>query len=195
MYLLLHRLYCTLRGNNRGFGIHSPLAYKTVRDAVSCRYGRYAYHAIEEMLDGCGVSFWERKRLRHKARLLVRVAIFFGLHHARYPGQWLEPECDLLSAALESVQCSQTEAAPGEPILLVGILGKDPDVCRTADEVALLSEDKGCVAYFCGNCKDVKRLKDVLCQKMGRGIIFDGAEALLVLPNAPCAFVKYKIKL
>ena len=55
--------------HSKGFGVHSPYAFMLVGQLLNCPYRYYAYDDIEGYL----LNQPDSRRLRHDARLLIRI--------------------------------------------------------------------------------------------------------------------------
>lgn len=106
-----------------GFGVHSPLAYRLVKDVL--RPGRvewYGYDDIDRLLehDCAGLPFGEGRR---KARLLLRLAGFTGARTLWMPQtvgeEWHTLYSGAARAADSRIRLLASEVSPAEADLMV----------------------------------------------------------------------------
>lgn len=111
--------------HSRGFGVHSPLAYRLVREVVrpDSRYGYYGYHAISRALRGVVDHEGE---LEGRARLLLRVCATLRPGSVSLPPH--APRCLRAAVAAAEPRALLTTEPAKARLAVEWTQGRTPDV-------------------------------------------------------------------
>lgn len=157
------------RRHRLGFGVHSPFAYRVVKDVIAPGH-KYRYYA-EEAIAACDSPS------RHITRLAVMVHRLAGRHNYRVKFDALSPSVEaLMRHAAESAYSSSSADAP---VLLITSESLEADTltraCREHISLLILS-----------------RYESV--DTPPTGVLFIDTDALLYIPYDKTAFVAYDIR-
>lgn len=169
--------------HTKGYGVHSPYAYRLVRLALhpSRGYGYYGYDAIEETLPA-GENYGQTKR--KDARLLLRLVATAGARRVvaeTVPPVWLEVAAEAAGAPVVIV--SDVESPRGDDILLLRGNGSCDNASRWLKANAIvMALDPG------------DRLRQTLTTPRAEGLLFDGKRIIIASGRREMAFVKYDMR-
>lgn len=169
--------------HTKGYGVHSPYAYRLVKLALhpARGYGYYGYDAIEETLPA-GESYGQTKR--KDARLLLRLAATAGARRVvaeTVPPVWLEVAAE--AAGAEVAVVSDSEAPRSDDILLLRGNGSCASAARWLEANAIvMALDPG------------DRLRGVLASPRAEGLLFDGKRIIIASGRREMAFVRYDMR-
>lgn len=111
---------------SRGFGVHSPFAFRFINDVLRMRgYGLYCYPAVNEL------PLPDGARLSHATlRLWARLASFFNPSDVSASG--VGSSAALATAALV---CPSAAVRPSGSAALIWLGDEHPDPARLAEEI------------------------------------------------------------
>jgi len=113
--------------HGRGFGVHSPFAYRFIREVLRERYAYYSYECIDSFADA-----WPGGR--DSARMLFRVAAFIQPRHVAAGTS----ELSLIAAEIISMACPRAVVSAD--------VRSDTDFIVLFDEADMVDAAFGCVA-------------------------------------------------
>lgn len=174
--------------HSRGFGVHSPFAYSIVKGVVNPGNG-YAFYGYAD-IDNCmsRPGFKGYPRLRHDARLLLRLMVFLRtrrlLHHCDTSVLFPVVAHCVAAGYMPLSKKEAAGAAPGDMLLVRGAM-KDPgEISRrlAAGTPVMILDPSQKVA------ETVRCFHD-------RGLLLVGKRILIAIPNPDMAFVRYDMNL
>lgn len=186
----------------KGFGVHSPFAYRLVKTVVAPDriYGYYGYYAIDVSLPVSGKEGYPR--LQKDARLLLRLLATLGIRRL------------LTYSSLPKAFEAAAEAAGTVVTLLSGTQPlyrhKDPESGKTltsahSEDLILLRGDEGDPDELKKRMQEYgssvmaldpsERIRTSLSSFRQNGIRFSGKRIVIVIPNPDVTFVEYVIKM
>ena len=172
--------------HSKGYGVHSPFAYKFVTEVL--RPGIYGYYAYNQ-LEALNRNFKEQRSSFFKeARFLIRLAYF--LHTKRiitYKIKW--PEAQIVAKALRLVYfCCESDSnisfKEGDLLILPPNVLEGERVVRNALE-------KNVPVFAIKPSAEVKNLLD---NPIKNGVLFSGSSKMLLIPRSQMEYVAYPIK-
>lgn len=185
--------------HSKGYGVHSPYAYRFVKDVVSPGgYGYYAYHVADRLALSSKFEGWKQKtRIYFLIRLLVflkaRRVVFFGKENI---------SVEIASRALQlslykTNESKKVKFLPGDMIILNARQNwkkseKETDfgteVIKNKIEAAI-GERK---AILCLN--PTSDLRVTLEKPIKKGVLFTSPDLLLLIPRDEMEYVAYDMK-
>lgn len=172
--------------HSKGFGVHSPFAYRMVTDVISPgNYGYYGYHEIDrEFL----LSESRNNRcMRKDMHLLLRLAVNLNAQRILTPKN---PPRELKTVA-KALNLPFTIFDPTKDFhthkndLLVSFGDPLSESCLTE------ALEEGCtVAVF----NPDEKTRQILRIPLERGLLLEGTRILILIPRKEMAYVCYNIK-
>lgn len=180
--------------HRRGYGVHSPFAYRLVRLAIApgIKYGYYGYHDIEEALLQHGDSVRHR-RVELDARLLLGLMAQTGtarcLIHTAPDARPASADAFAAAAHALAIPCiplaADTAPRPGDFIVMAGSADVSGETAA-----AWLHNGAACMAL-----DPAPQLRDALMQWQGRGLLLYGTRILAAIPNTAMDHTRYSMTL
>ncbi|MCH5226967.1 MAG: hypothetical protein J1F16_04020 [Muribaculaceae bacterium] len=172
--------------HSKGFGIHSPYAYRFVTDVLRPgRYGLYSYEKIDSLLRDNSYSNHSIKRW---VRFIVRLAVF--LKSSRIVSNRAASVMSKVAAKALNIHYT----APTNPDKFKF---KEGDLFITEGgetEASLLdSAIKNGVPVFAVN--PTESVRTILEQPLENGMLLRDKERLILIPRKEMAYVAYDIRL
>ncbi|MCH5224833.1 MAG: hypothetical protein J1D77_02495 [Muribaculaceae bacterium] len=187
--------------HSKGFGVHSPYAYRFVTEVLRPgNYGYYAYREIE------GTTREKEKNslnfIRH-VRFLIRLAIFLNIKRiiVNISCQEAELAARALNITYQIAETPEKTDFQSHDLLLIegnfknnepanaGTLG---DKSKKAEKLILKAKDHK-IAIFTINPS--KHLRDILQTPIRRGLLLHDKSRLLLIPREEMAYVSYSMTL
>lgn len=171
--------------HSRGYGVHSPFAYRIVCDAVSPGpYGFYGYDLIDRVLLAPGAA--PAPRLRADARFLLRLIVALGA------ARLVMPDCahPAFRAAAEGAGATVLAFPAAPPAPLPSDLLLAPRALVAEDDAARWVEAGGALLFLGGSPALAGRLRrDMPC-----GLLMAGKRKLLAVARPDMAFTFYSMR-
>lgn len=166
--------------HTRGYGVHSPFAYRMVGRVVRPPRG-YLYYLESALSDA-------PKALRHDARLLVRLAAELDIRSAS-----IAPDVpEIIAVAIQSVRSDMkvtvTDTPESDTQLILGIDGMPSLDCYAQ---ALASPSLKAI-WIKNPPKDWANL---LFDVLPEGVMFRGREAILIIPHPGMQKIAYTVSI
>lgn len=166
--------------HSRGFGVHSPYAFKFVGDVIRPKnYGYYAYDAINDLPD---VS----PKIARKAKWFIRLAVF--LKAKRFVVSSLSPQALSLAADALGIECRQLKDDksfgfhPGDFMVIESSTSNLDIIVKALDSsVAVLAVNPD------------NSLRQFLSRPIQNGLLFEDKNKMLLIPRKEMAYVAYDI--
>ena len=170
--------------HNKGYGVHSPLAYDFLREAIAERrgYGYYGYERLEAMAGSSGTGQLERR-----ARLLLRIAV-----REQPSTVWISPKTPEILVEAVRTAGSVMRIYDGE---------YSPEEVKRADMIVAWKRlprgfykkmREGEATAVCFDIGEKKTRE--LGKKTGESIVFDMGGSAIVIARKGISGVVYKIK-
>lgn len=169
--------------HSRGYGVHSPYAYRLVKLALHPQrgYGYYGYDSIEQTLPS-GESYGQTKR--KDARLLLRLAVTSGVDRViveTLPPIWLEAAVE--AAGIPVVMSDESETP------------SDGDILLTRGNGNVTLADKWLAAHAMVVSFDPgERMRSLLKTPRENGLRFIGKRVIVASGREDMAFVSYDMR-
>jgi len=166
----------------KGFGVHSPFAFRTVLDIIAPKRG-YTYYRIDDLYD---MGFKSRRELR-LAKIIFRITArlnpaFIGVCPAG-DTRWHAAA----AKARSSIKAACTEEKPIPPKTL--LFFNNSDGHSRVDDSSLLSS----VAVIARGSHTEELKKRV--SRFSTGVLFYSPDTILYFPYPATRFVAYEIEL
>lgn len=174
---------CYLRWRHtRGFGVHSPYAYKLICDVINPgKYGHYAYHEADVLIDSSHCS----PRLGKLIRFIIRLAVFLKSIRIVTPSESLPAQIAASSLNIEYSTVSSKNFSFLSGDFLVLDSDCDPGTVReTIDKkipILALSPSSG--------------LRNILCQPLKKGLLLKSPGKIILIPRDEMEYLTYDINL
>ena len=168
---------------SRGFGVHSPFAFRFITEIVGERYAYYGYDDIETAIE----KHPEERKLRRHSRLLLRIAGRIGIDTAILAGDAPFAIKAAVEGAGKRIRIISPEAKTigGKSLLLFAISQlPEGDALR-----ATLNTDGSAIVVL----KPAQSLKEELWERMQCGILIDGVGVLIAVVKKEIAKACYEI--
>lgn len=172
--------------HSKGYGVHSPFAYRLITLAVNPArgYGFYGYQAIDSALESSrGKAF---RLMRHDARLLLRVASFLRIRRVLLSSESHKAFSAAVVAAGAKVETASARhiPQPNDGDMLVAY-GSWPGAAEISRRMAAGS------AVFAIDPEPESR--DAVVRFLGNGLLLEGKRIVLVVPNKDMVFTRYSL--
>ena len=166
--------------HSRGFGVHSPFAYRFVTDVIRPgQYGYYAYDAIDATSD-------IHPRLASQAKWFVRTFIFIGAGRVILtPSLNTAPS---LAAKALGIQFEELSKATNPDFLKGDFLIIDSRECRANLIESAVDSEIPVLALSPG-----KPLREIMSKPMRNGLLLSAGNKILLIPRKEMAYTSYKI--
>lgn len=173
----LSKRFLSLR-HHRGFGVHSPYAYRFVTDVI--KTGDYGYYAYDFIDDCEGIDH----RTANKAKWLIRLTTFLNSKRIIASPSIL-PEFHLAAKA-NGIICDnidEKELKPGDLLILTD---KPPqlDIVKNA----LMSK----AAVLALNPDN--ELRNILTTPLPKGLLLEDKDKILLIPRDEMEYIAYDIR-
>ena len=182
---LFHR-YIRWR-HSKGYGVHSPYAYRFVTEVLKPgNYGYYAYHQLESFnrnLKTRRVSFFR------EAKFLIRLAIFLKTKRIiTYKEKY--PEAQSVAKALKIIYyCCESNSSisfkEGDLMVLPSGVMIDSALIQNAI-------DKNVPLFAINPSPEIRELLEI---PIKHGVLFSGSSKILLIPRPQMEYVAYSINL
>lgn len=163
--------------HTRGFGVHSPFAYRVLTEVITCPHGYYGFHSINRGL----TPAQRRSRPAVRARMLLRLAVFLRPATVALPASGSALWRVAVKEGYRKARIVTPDAAT--PALLVA----EGDAYRAAAERTLAAG--GAVLLFGISVEESRSLAAM----MAEGIGFIAPDALLLIPRRQTARAVYTV--
>lgn len=168
--------------HTRGFGVHSPLAFRLVETVVKRHYGYYNYDALEaESNSSCAGGVVQVHRLKSRALLLHRLASRFPAEQVRFVGN--VPEIFRKSILLAG-KAKYSEYQH----LTVAVEPKKEDIIELKNALQVENE---IVALFSATDENLLEL----IESLTGGVALIGRDALIAVSRKDVAPVSYTVRI
>lgn len=169
--------------HSKGYGVHSPFAYKIVTEVISPgKYGYYGYHEIDRIAAKRKSGYLSGRDLK----LLLRLSI--ALHSKEIVGtsdesQELRKVAKCAGASFREVKEGKIfSATPGLLVITPAITS--PKIVSNAINhgYALIAFDPS------------EKVKDEILKPLIHGVLFHGTRIFVLIPREEMEYVDYTIK-
>lgn len=164
--------------HSEGFGVHSPYAYRFVKDVIKPgNYGYYGYSAIEKE---ARKRNWNNEDLK----LLLRTAIFLDTKRIIVQKE-MAGKAGLVSSAIGTtltvIKKSENLISNMTDLLIADSLaGHDKSVEKA------ISSGTPVIAF-----DPDPSLRQLMVKPLERGVLFDGLRIMILIPRQEMAYVRY----
>lgn len=182
--------------HSRGYGVHSPFAYRFVTDVLQPgNYGYYAYHIADNMAASPKYDAW---RYRKEIYFLIRLFIFLGVGRVMVSG--------LKSAALEiaaksvGIPCVTTKLNlhPKDLLVVTSQCRGDENPYSSkrgiGDQIDCIGKAiKANVPIFSFSPDD--KTREIMEKPQECGVLFNSPKRILLIPRPQMEYVSYTLNL
>lgn len=171
--------------HSKGYGVHSPYAYRFVNDVVRPgNYGYYAYGEAERLAMKWGVHTASPFKL---IKFLIRLAVFLKSSRILIYGR----KCEEAKIAANALNLPVRIIKGGlgkdvKPQDLVIIEGEEPDEKEIRD---VLSKQAPVMAI-----NPSKKIREILLKPLDKGVLFIGKTKILLIPRREMSYVSYLLR-
>ena len=172
--------------HSKGFGVHSPFAYRFITDVLNPgSYGYYAYDQIEFLSRGLNK---ERRIFFREVKFLIRLAIFLDIKRIVTVGKKLG-EAQIAAKALKIVYygCETNSSITFKPhdlLIIPSGVEANLDVLKKALENR--------IPVFAVN--PVAEVRKFLEIPQENGLLFRGKSKMILVPRKEMKYLAYDIK-
>lgn len=168
--------------HSKGFGVHSPFAYRFITDVVKPgKYGYYAYHNLDRLLLDYDIS---THRNFKKIAFVIRILIFLKIKRVvSFPQNEMLPRLAAESLRLPHtfiLKDSSFKFREGD-ILIIQSEFFDDEILREAInyKIPVFALTPGF------------KLRKELTKPLSRGVLFDWKDKILLIPRPEMAYISY----
>lgn len=181
----LREIYLRWR-HSKGYGVHSPYAFRFINDVVRPgNYGYYAYDNLEQYSRGESIeSRWFFK----DARFIIRLSVFLKTKRIVTLGKRIG-EARIAAKALKITyyNCESPESLTPKPgDLLIIFTGREE-----YREVIHRAIEKDVAIYAVSPCREIE---EVIEKPIEHGVLFEGKTKLILIPRKEMEYVSYSVK-
>lgn len=177
--------------HSKGYGIHSPFAYRFVTDVLNPKsYGYYAYWNIDELLKGKENSDY---RLIHRVKFIIRLAIFLNSKCILSQKNCREAEIAAKSLHLEWLNVNKQRGLNFEKPQLLIIDDSFSDVKFIKSYLSGLKDNIGDSRMAVMAINPKKEIRQLLETPISRGVLFTDSHRLILIPRPEMAYISYPI--
>lgn len=186
--------------HSKGFGVHSPYAYRFVKDVLNPgNYGCYAFHKIEDNLNG--KELLDYKFIR-KVKFIIRIAIFLKSKRIIALSGSRIAEIAARCLKLEYIELSAIDS---------DLIKKEEFRFRPSDFIFLDSQHSKTIGNFLIFALGLDKLyslpspvfafnpdreiRELLEKPISHGLLLTGCHNILLIPRPEMAYVRYDILL
>lgn len=171
--------------HSRGFGVHSPYAYRFVTDVL--RPGDYAYYAYEKAETLLKDEEIRQYKFFNRIKFLIRLANFLKTERVIS----CPPHCrltDISSEAL-SLPClsptSKIKFKAGDFLIIVNNDKDSLPMVRNAIEAEI-------PVYAVNPTAEIRKIMET---PLGKGLLLKGKKSILLIPRKDMEYVRYILNL
>ena len=172
--------------HSKGFGVHSPYAYRFITDVLNPgRYGYYAYNQLEFL--SRGLSKGSPVFFRN-AKFLIRLLIFLHTKRIITCGEKY-PEAQVAAKALKLIYFNKDSKSaitfkPGDLLILLPNGNVDLSVIEKAigSQIPVLAFNPS------------PEMRELLEKPIENGVLFNGISKILLIPRSELHYVSYEIR-
>lgn len=171
--------------HSKGYGVHSPYAYRFVTDVLRPEpYGYYAYHCLEEFLKDS-----ERRdtRLIRLIRFIIRLACFLKTGRIVSAGRnvrCVELAAKALKLPMVKLETSDFKWHEGDLLIVDGDTGNPSRIAEAIyKSVPIFAVAPG------------DTVKGLLQQPIDRGLLLEDKNSMILIPRREMQYVAYDILL
>lgn len=176
--------------HSKGFGVHSPYAYRFVTDVLRPgHYRYYSYQEVDKFLQGKEIQDF---RLIKLIRFTIRMVIF--LHSERIVvignnGRFAQIAARALHLKYKDLsKGNPSELKEGDLLILAGT-GEN----KTSIEISVKNAVNHKVPVFALN--PTPFTKEILEKPLQKGLLLNGGNRILMVPREEMEYVSYDINL
>lgn len=161
--------------HSKGYGVHSPYAYRFVTDVLRPGdYGYYAYHVAERLLKR------NRRAMLELVKFTIRLAVFLGTKRIIY-GDSLKGLAEVIAKSLNISWMALNKSRDLNPEDLI-ILDENS-----------LDAKSSCLSSPVLALKPDFQLRKVLEEPQNTGLLMKGKNKIVFIPRKDMAYVSYDI--
>lgn len=169
--------------HSKGFGVHSPYAYKFVTDVLKPgRYGYYAYLELGKRLEG---KEHHDYKLQNLVKFTIRLAVFLGAKKILWSANSRFAQLAALSLKLKGKDLNHVNLKELSSSDLLAIEGSFSDI--TLLKRAL---DNGITIFALNPSHEIRTLLET---PLTSGVLFKDRNSLILIPRPEMAYVSYPI--
>ena len=172
--------------HSKGFGVHSPYAYRFVEDVL--KEGHYGYYSYEELFRYLKPDEIHDSKLVRRVRFIIRVSIFLKTKRivaAGTAGRVAELSAKALKISFINIKKEGIVKFREGDFLIMG--GK------VTPSLFIEEAIKKRIPVFAINIDQKSR--EILERPLDRGLLLTDKNKLILIPREEMAYVAYNIKL
>lgn len=181
--------------HSRGFGVHSPFAFRLISDVL--RPGRYGYYSYWEIENHLKRNEKDDYRFIRLIKFTLRLAIFLKTRRIVSPSHSRIGEVSASSLGLESIFITKSRSVSTDTKSTLGFKFQESDllIIEGSDlDISLVEKAVSRnVPIFAINPSG--SLRKMLEKPLSHGLLFDDPSKMILIPRHQMAYVAYDIRM
>lgn len=169
--------------HSRGFGVHSPYAYRFVTDVLhQGEYGYYAYHTADHLLTSPQYDAWEKRK---EIYFLIRLIIFLGSKRLLCNPKNIIAQIAAKSLSIQLMNISGIHDFYPHDLLVIDSGFYDENVLKKALKTG--------IPVFATD--PLSKIRKILESPLERGLLMASPRRLFLIPRSEMAYISYDVNM